>query len=107
MKELTVEQTTELFGEKLNSTTFSWKNYCGSRGVSVLTIFDTDDEIVNKRFIIQGWCNANNLNCNSKNSGFALMMWDKKEKNKIWCHISVNFSTTLFRKYELSKKPKQ
>jgi len=32
------------------------------------------------------------------------MLWDKKEKHSVWCHISVDYSTTLFRKFELIKK---
>lgn len=99
--ELTVEQVEKMFGEKLDSTIFTWQKYCGTRGVSVLTIFDNDNEMLNDRFLLEGWCNAHSLPCISKNEGFAIMLWDKKSKNKVWCHISVDYSTTLYHRFEL------
>lgn len=42
------EMAAELFGERLDSTIFTWQNYCGTVGVSVLQIFDCDEGIFHK-----------------------------------------------------------
>jgi hypothetical protein len=100
--ELTIEQVNLLFGEKLDSTIFTWQKHCSIRGVSVITIFDNDHEMLNKRFVLQGWCDASSLQGGySKQNGFAIMLWDKKERKKLWCHVSVDLSTTWLRRYEL------
>ena len=104
MKELSTEQITLLFGEKLDSTIFIGENASRILGLSHLLIFDTDNGIINERFMIEGWCYSNSLSYLSKEHGIAIMLWDKKEKHSVWCHISVDYSTTLFRKFELIKK---
>jgi hypothetical protein len=93
-----------LFGEKLDSTIFTWQKYCGTRGLSVIRIFDTDSGIFNVRFDCRGWCHSDSLIGGfSKPSGIAVMLWDTVQLEDVWCHISDEFQVTLFRGWELRK----
>jgi hypothetical protein len=104
MKELTYEEILALIGENLDSTTFTWDNYCGTLGVSSIAIFDSDDSLVNNRFSILGWCYADKLITRWKPKGIAIKLWDQDEKQEVWCHISDIFLDTLKHKQELFGK---
>lgn len=100
----TNEQAEKIFGEKLDSTIFTWQNYCGVTGVSVLTIFDYDNGMINSRFICEGWCEAGSLISNmSKTQGVAIMLWDKDNKEQVWCHVSKDLTDTLYKWNELNR----
>jgi hypothetical protein len=100
----TTKQIEQVFGEKLDSTTFTWQKYCGSRALSVITIFDNDNDIFNKRFVCEGWCYSDSLIGGfSVPKGIAVMLWDKEEKHQVWCHISVDFLDSLYKGWILRK----
>lgn len=101
MKDLTYEEIVVLIGDNLDSTTFTWDNHCGTLGVSSITIFDSDRSLVNDRFSILGWCYADKLIAKWKPKGIAIKLWDRKEEQKVWCHISDVFLDTLLCKFEL------
>lgn len=106
------EQAEKLFGEKLDSTIFTWDLYCGSQGISVLRIFDTPaefgddalDKIFSSEFICEGWCDASSLIVRPKSNGVAVMLWYKEEQCQVWCHVSKVFLETLYRRKQLSEK---
>ena len=81
----TAEQIEKVFGEKLDSTNFTWQYYCGTRGVSVLTILDMETalDIFNPRFTCEGWCYGDSLLGGfSKPNGIAVMLWDKEDEER-------------------------
>jgi hypothetical protein len=109
MERLELSQIESLFGEKLDSTIFTWQSYCGTRGISVIRIFDrTEDDngLFNDRFDCRGWCYSDSLIGGfSKPSGIAVMLTDKENNfEDVWCHINNAFQVTLFRLWELKKK---
>ncbi|MFA5207399.1 MAG: hypothetical protein WC428_01965 [Candidatus Paceibacterota bacterium] len=102
MDKLSRNQINILFGEKLDSTIFTWLNYCGTRGVSVIHIFNNDNGLFNVRFDCRGWCFSDSLLSGfSKSSGIAVMLWDNEKLEDVWCHISDEFQITLFRGFNL------
>jgi hypothetical protein len=102
MDKLSRDQINMLFGEKLDSTIFTWQSYCGTRGVSVIRIFDNDNGLFNVRFDCRGWCHSDSLIGGfSKPSGIAVMLWDTVQLEDVWCHISDEFQVTLFRGFNL------
>ena len=100
----TNEKASELFGENLDSTIFTWQNYCGTVGVSVITIFDDDNEILNPRFTCEGWCKSDSLIVKSRKTGVAIMLWDKKLEEQVWCHMSEDLIDTMYLKDEISNR---
>lgn len=106
-KLLTSEQVCQVFGDQLNSTHFTWEKYCGQRGVSTITIFDNEHDLLNKRFILCGWCHGESLPVRPRTSGYALMVYDREaeiSEESVWCHVSDIFAETLVRKFNLIKK---
>lgn len=102
MERLTRDQLNMLFGEKLDSTIFTWQSYCGTRGVSVIRIFDTENDLFNVRFDCRGWCFSDSLMGGfSKPSGIAVMLWDNENLEDVWCHISEDLQQTLFVRFKL------
>ena len=79
-----------------------------NRGVSVLHIFDRfEDEnwnLFNPRFVCEGWCESNSLIVRSRETGVAIMLWDKDNKQEIWCHISKDMANTLYKLNELKNE---
>jgi len=105
----TAEQIEKVFGEKLDSTNFTWQYYCGTRGVSVLTILDmeTSLDIFNPRFTCEGWCYGDSLLGGfSKPNGIAVMLWDKEDEERVWCHISSDLFDTLYIGWQLKNNIK-
>lgn len=99
-----IKQITELFGDKLDSTTFTWQYYCGTRGVSVLIIFYANNGVTfNSRFICEGWCYGHSLMGGMDKKGLAVMLWDKEDGEKVWCHISPEYFETLYISYKSKK----
>lgn len=98
---MTLNQIEMLFGEKLDSTIFTWDNYCGTMGYSLISIYDVDRNrnpkaVINDQFECRGWCYANNLMVRDKAYGIAIMLWDKIDKEDVWCHCSDDMLETLF-----------
>ena len=99
-----LKEITELLGERLDSTNFTWQYYCGTRGVSILRIFDANDGVgFNSRFICEGWCYGHSLMGGMDKKGLAVMLWDKEDGEKVWCHISPEYFNTLYLGYKLKK----
>lgn len=110
-KKTKFEMAAELFGERLDSTIFTWQSWCCNVGVSTLRIFDggdghsqNDDKIFNKRFICEGWCDGGSLIVRPRTQGIAIMVWDKELEEKVWCHVSDDFLDTLYVGYILINK---
>jgi hypothetical protein len=107
MEKLELSEIELLFGEKLDSTIFTWQNHCSIVGTSVLTIFNRAEEsndLFNSNFECRGWCYSDSLIVRSKDTGIAVMLWDKHSKCDVWCHVSNDLSVTLFRLWELKNK---
>jgi hypothetical protein len=102
---LTEKEIEKMFGEKIDSTKFTWQRYCGTRGVSVIRIFDNDNDIFNNRFTCDGWCyNHSLIGGLSKPEGIAVMLWDNEGKHLVWCHISMDYLDTLYKTWWLLKR---
>jgi hypothetical protein len=100
MKILSEIQIEMLFGERLDSTIFTWDNYCGTKGYSLVMMYDThhnknENAVINDQFECRGWCYAGSLIVRSRNNGIAIMLWDKKDKEDVWCHCSDDMLETL------------
>jgi hypothetical protein len=98
MKELTTKQLELLFGERLDSTTFTWDNYCGTIGYSLVDMYDTrqhKDLTFNIKYDCLGWCYANSLAVRTRTNGYAVMLWHKADGVKTWCHISESMAESL------------
>lgn len=109
MESYTERHICEMFGQRLDSTSFTWEKYCGVVGVSVIAIFDYEraGNILNERFSCEGWCFANSLKVRPKSEGIAIMMYDQEEQEQVWCHISSDFFDTLYNLFKISVKTKK
>ena len=97
-----MEEVNKIFGQKLNSSLFTWDNYCGQLGYSVLKVFDhRDNEIINSDYILEGWCYANTLQIRSREEGIAIMLLNIESGEHFWLHVSKEFMQTLERWYDL------
>ena len=95
----------ELFGKELNPQQFAWNRWCGQMGVSVLTIFDSDgDNVLNPRFICEGWIDASKLVVRPKTQGIAILLLDTEYDEIVWCHVSKEYLHTLILKFDLKNK---
>jgi hypothetical protein len=104
METLELSQIELLFGEKLDSTIFTWENYCGIVGISILRIFDRAEKsknLFNPDFECRGWCYSDSLIVRSKDTGISIMLWDKNSKSDVWCHVSNDLCVTLYRMFKL------
>jgi hypothetical protein len=97
-----MEEVNKVFGQKLNSSLFTWDNYCGQLGFSVLKVFsDTKNNIVNSDYILEGWCYANALQIRPREEGIAIMLLDIESDEHFWCHVNKDYMETLERLYDL------
>lgn len=91
MEEKKIEQ---LFGEKLDSTVFTWDNYCGTMGYSLVDMYDTrvdkrqEKLVFNEKYTCLGWCHATSLSVRPRTNGYAVMLWHKQDKVETWCHVT-------------------
>ena len=52
----------------------------------------------------EGWCESNSLIVRSRETGVSIMLWDKDNKQEIWCHISKDMANTLYKLNELKNE---
>jgi hypothetical protein len=90
---LSQEQIEMLFGERLDSSIFTWDNYCGTMGYSLIDIYDrhfNDNSmaVINDKYECRGWCYASQLTVRNRAYGIAIMLWEKNNREQTWCHCS-------------------
>ena len=93
MESFNVSIISQLWGEKLDSTSFTWLNHASICGTSSMDILNMEDwknnrNLVKRRFEIIGWCYASNLTVRPRLDAIAVMFWDSQAKQEVWCHIS-------------------
>lgn len=93
MENFDVSVIEKLWGERLDSSLFTWLNHSGVMGLSsmdILNVVRTDPRIhvVNPRFDVTGWCYGGSLDMRPRPDSLAVMFWDRQERQEVWCHVT-------------------
>lgn len=93
MESFNISIIEKLWGERLDSSRFTWLNHSGVLGMSSMDILnvvrsDGSLRIVNHRFDVIGWCYGSSLLVRPSVDSIAVMFWDNDEKQEIWCHVT-------------------
>jgi hypothetical protein len=93
MRSLDVSVNVKLWGERLDSSLFTWLNHASILGIGsmdILNIVRTDPRthIVNPRFEATGWCYGDSLDLRPRPDALGVMFWDKVERQEVWCHVT-------------------
>ena len=98
----------KLWGERLDSSLFTWLNHASVLGTSsteILNIITSDRSlrIINSRFDAIGWCYGSNLYVRPRLDAIGVMFWDNEQKQEVWCHVTKTLNILFCLRLNIDK----